>query len=77
MCPTEDEGYGSGDKWGAQESSLTPLFLEDTCIVPGLWLLTPIFPSLFIVVKIWPVALAPDAIEARSPRVPWTTDHRG
>lgn len=65
-----------GDQWGAQESSLTPLFLENTRIVPGLWLLTPIFPSLFIVFKIWQVALAPDATVARSPRVPWTTDHR-
>lgn len=53
------------------------LFIEDTCIVPGLWLLTPIFPSLFIVFKIWPMALALDVIVARSPRVPWTTDHRG
>ncbi|KAF6114601.1 hypothetical protein HJG60_010566 [Phyllostomus discolor] len=33
--------------------------------------------SLFIIFKIWPVALAPDTTVARSPRVPWTMDHCG
>lgn len=75
MCPTEDMGHGSRRRpvgcAGEQFDSIVSR--EHTHCSR---LLTPIFPSLFIVFKIWQVALAPDATVARSPRVPWTTDHR-